>query len=204
MVVQQLRRTWFKPFQASAKRPFIQKLILDLSEGRKPDSKNALKKESSFEANGDLSGVQELDRQPSNPLLDDEPSASESYPSSSSPGDTLHQVRREELNETTGTEAVNHYDNPGVSEHTQSLEIDGSLQPVYRQDGGLEYSTSYWDHRLPFGADKPNPRNEAIVLIDDDPVHTSRKSPTPPGAEICNFQICPLPRLSQVVLYFFS
>ena len=129
-------------------------------------------------------------------MLEYEPSLSESCPSSSS------QVRREELNETTGTETVNLYDNPGGSEHIQSLEIDGSLQPVYRRNGELEYSTSHWDHRLPFGADKPNPSNEAIVLIDDDPVHTIRKSPSPPSAEICNFQICPLPRLSQVVLYF--
>lgn len=135
-------------------------------------------------------------------MLDDEPSASDSCPSSSGPGDTLHQVRREELNETTGTEIVNLYDNPGGSEHIQSLEIDGNLQPLYRRDGELEYSTSHWDHRLPFGADKPNPSNEAIVLIDDDPVHTIRKSPSPPGAEFCNFQTCPLPRLSQVVLCF--
>lgn len=63
-------------------------------------------------------------------MLDDEPSASDSCPSSSSPGDTLHQVRREELNETTGTEIVNLYDNPGGSEHIQSLEIDGNLQPM--------------------------------------------------------------------------
>lgn len=41
-------------------------------------------------------------------------------------------------------------------------------------------SSRLLDHR-----DKPNPSNEAIVLIDDDPVHTLPKSPSPPDAEIC-------------------
>ena len=51
----------------------------------------------------------------------------------------------------------------------------------------MEYSTLDWDHRLLDHLDKPNPSNEAIVLIDDDPdsVHTLSKSPSPPGAESC-------------------
>ena len=40
-------------------------------------------------------------------------------------------------------------------------------------------SSRFLDHR-----DKPNPSNEAIVLIDDDPVHTLPKSPSPPAPEI--------------------
>jgi hypothetical protein len=43
----------------------------------------------------------------------------------------------------------------------------------------VEYCSSRWD------VDKPNPSNEAIVLVDDDPVHTICKIPSPPGAEIC-------------------
>jgi hypothetical protein len=47
------------------------------------------------------------------------------------------------------------------------------------RDGSLEYYSSHWD------VDKPNPSNEAIVLVDDDPVHTICKIPSPPGAKIC-------------------
>ena len=45
------------------------------------------------------------------------------------------------------------------------------------QDGSLEYCSSHWDHRLLFGVHKPNPSNEAIVLVDDDPVHIIAKPP---------------------------
>jgi hypothetical protein len=58
-VLQQLKRGWFKPSEASAKRLFIQQLILSLPEGRSAVSSKDAEEASDFEAIAELAGVSE-------------------------------------------------------------------------------------------------------------------------------------------------
>ena len=59
MVLEQLRRDWFKPSEASAKRASIQQLIISLAEGRSATSWKDAEEASECEANGESAGVSE-------------------------------------------------------------------------------------------------------------------------------------------------
>jgi hypothetical protein len=58
-VLRQLKRDWFKPSEASAKRVSIQQLIISLAGGRSAVSSKDAEEASDCEANGESAGVSE-------------------------------------------------------------------------------------------------------------------------------------------------
>jgi hypothetical protein len=189
-----LRRNWFKPSEASAKRLVIPNLILELVKGRnsdsgRDDSENKENAPADDEALRPMSTSSRADKQsasPSTPTLDRVRSDSPSLRELLIKNGSLDRFDEIDLNDVSN-KAV------GSDRQDQSAEAQRaacnivSIKETAADDRGRQQDQSKIIPET--GTDQSSTQ----VLVVDDDVKSEREASTPPKDE--SYENCPLPRL---------
>lgn len=203
-----LRRNWFKPSEASAKRRVIQNLILELLQGRSLESLREYTDTKENSPNEEFPADEQLTRASSMSLLGDKQDAAQSTdelgPVHSNPSLQVKEPLIEICSYARSEATELHVDlcgsfNPDrQDEHVKLRHVDGSAESTECDDIRRDMH-HIGSHQLNASWKSGADQSSAHVSVVNDDRKSGPDSVVLPDDEIWNHERCPIPRLSLLV-----
>jgi hypothetical protein len=210
-VSEQLRRNWFKPSEASAKRRVIQNLILELLQGRSLESLREYTDTKENSPNEEFPADEQLTRASSMSLLGDKQDGAQSTdelgPVHSNPSLQVKEPLIEICSYARSEATELHVDlcgsfNPDrQDEHVKLRHVDGSAESTECDDIRRDMH-HIGSHQLNASWKSGADQSSAHVSVVNDDRKSGPDSVVLPDDEIWNHERCPIPRLSLLVINF--